>query len=180
MAGKTGTVNNHTDVWFIGYTPTYVTGVWMGNPLRKESLGRGMTGGGTALPIFNSFMNPFMKDKPRDSFPSAPPMPGDIKALMERNKREEREKLAKADLLAAKTGAASETKTDERVVNGENPGGTSPPTSTDTRTDLQRPNPTGNDPVIIKVPPVTQQKRDPDPPPPAPEGTKRKGKKGDG
>ncbi|HMS10525.1 MAG TPA: penicillin-binding transpeptidase domain-containing protein, partial [Pyrinomonadaceae bacterium] len=62
LAGKTGTVNKHTDVWFIGYTPTYVTGVWMGNPLRKESLGRGQTGGGTALPIFNAFMNPFMKD----------------------------------------------------------------------------------------------------------------------
>src|SRR5688572_18729280 len=39
LAGKTGTVNDHTDVWFIGYTPVYVTGVWMGNPLRKEPLG---------------------------------------------------------------------------------------------------------------------------------------------
>ena len=38
LAGKTGTVNDHTDVWFIGYTPTYVTGVWMGNPLKKESI----------------------------------------------------------------------------------------------------------------------------------------------
>jgi penicillin-binding protein 1A len=31
LAGKTGTVNDHTDVWFIGYTPTYVTGVWKEN-----------------------------------------------------------------------------------------------------------------------------------------------------
>ena len=38
LAGKTGTVNDYTDVWFIGYTPTYTTGVWMGNPKRKESL----------------------------------------------------------------------------------------------------------------------------------------------
>ena len=37
IGGKTGTVNEHTDVWFIGYTPTYATGVWMGNPLRKEN-----------------------------------------------------------------------------------------------------------------------------------------------
>ena len=36
LAGKTGTVNDHTDVWFIGYTPTYVTGVWMGYPGRKS------------------------------------------------------------------------------------------------------------------------------------------------
>ena len=46
LAGKTGTVNDHTDVWFIGYTPTYVTGIWMGNPNRKQNLGAGMTGGG--------------------------------------------------------------------------------------------------------------------------------------
>ncbi|MGE3466467.1 MAG: penicillin-binding protein 1A, partial [Pyrinomonadaceae bacterium] len=72
LAGKTGTVNNHTDDWFVGYTPQYATGVWMGNPLRKESLGAGMTGGGTALPIFNGFMIPFMKDKERVSFPDVP------------------------------------------------------------------------------------------------------------
>ena len=72
LAGKTGTVNDHTDVWFIGYTPTYVTGIWMGNPLRKENLGSGMTGGHGAMPYFNAFMIPFMKDKPRDSFPAPP------------------------------------------------------------------------------------------------------------
>src|SRR5688572_15740246 len=69
LAGKTGTVNDHTDVWFIGYTPTYATGVWMGNPARKENLGSGMTGGVGALPFFNSFMGQFMKDKPKDRFP---------------------------------------------------------------------------------------------------------------
>ena len=51
-AGKTGTVNDHTDVWYIGYTPTYVTGVWMGYPDRKKNLGRDMTGGHGALPIW--------------------------------------------------------------------------------------------------------------------------------
>src|SRR5690606_38164723 len=92
LAGKTGTVNDHTDVWFIGYTPTYVTGVWMGNPLKKTNLGNSMTGGHGALPYFNAFMNQFMKGKPRDTFPAAPPMPADIKSLMERNKRVELEK----------------------------------------------------------------------------------------
>src|SRR6476646_350041 len=57
LAGKTGTVNDHTDVWFFGYTPTYVTGVWMGNPLKKENLGNNMTGGHGAVPYFNDFMN---------------------------------------------------------------------------------------------------------------------------
>jgi penicillin-binding protein 1A len=37
LAGKTGTVNDHTDVWFIGYTPTYVTGTWLGYPGRKKT-----------------------------------------------------------------------------------------------------------------------------------------------
>ncbi|MGH9948118.1 MAG: penicillin-binding protein 1A, partial [Pyrinomonadaceae bacterium] len=109
LAGKTGTVNNHTDVWFIGYTPTYVTGVWMGNPLRKESLGSGQTGGGTALPIFNSFMIPFMKDKPRDSFPPPPSMPSEIRSLMERNKREELEKLENATVAGVRSTTDTET-----------------------------------------------------------------------
>lgn len=79
LAGKTGTVNDHTDVWFIGYTPTYVTGVWMGNPTRKVSLGAGLTGGGGALPYFNDFMGQFMKGKKIEAFPKVPEMPADIK-----------------------------------------------------------------------------------------------------
>ena len=54
LAGKTGTVNDHTDVWFLGYTPTYVTGVWMGYPGRKKPLGNEMTGAGGALPTSSS------------------------------------------------------------------------------------------------------------------------------
>ena len=61
LAGKTGTVNDHTDVWFIGYTPTYVTGVWMGYPGKKKDLGSGMTGGVGALPFFVDFMKDFLK-----------------------------------------------------------------------------------------------------------------------
>src|SRR5690606_17587855 len=140
LAGKTGTVNNHTDVWFIGYTPRYATGVWIGNPARKESLGRGITGGGLAVPYFNGFMNAFLKDKPKETFPSVPSMPAEIRALMERNKREEREKLARAELLSAKTGAVSTaeatvTANEEagsginvnNIIEGERPRTTEPP-----------------------------------------------------
>ena len=63
LAGKTGTVNDHTDVWFIGYTPTYVTGVWMGYPGKKKPLGNDMTGAHGALPFFIEFMKTFLKDK---------------------------------------------------------------------------------------------------------------------
>ena len=98
LAGKTGTVNDHTDVWFIGYTPTYVTGVWMGNPLRKESLGNNMTGGHGAVPYFTAFMNQFMKGKPKEQFYDAPPMPNDIKELFDQRQREENEKNEEASL----------------------------------------------------------------------------------
>jgi penicillin-binding protein 1A len=94
VAGKTGTVNDHTDVWFIGYTPTYVTGVWMGYPDRKRNLGRDMTGGHGALPIWVNFMKDFLKDKEKENFEKAPKMPEDIKELFEQRQREMSEQRA--------------------------------------------------------------------------------------
>src|SRR6266404_6067977 len=88
VAGKTGTVNDHTDVWFIGYTPTYVTGVWMGYPGRKKPLGNEMTGAAGALPYFIEFMRDFLKDKPKEDFPKAPNMPEDMKEMYKQRQRE--------------------------------------------------------------------------------------------
>ena len=88
LAGKTGTVNDHTDVWFIGYTPTYVTGVWMGYPGRKKNLGANMTGGVGALPYFIEFMRDFLKDKPKEDFPRPPAMPEDMKEMFRQRQRE--------------------------------------------------------------------------------------------
>jgi penicillin-binding protein 1A len=88
LAGKTGTVNDHTDVWFLGYTPTYVTGVWMGYPGRKKPLGNDMTGGHGALPMFISFMKDFLKGKPKEDFDKPPGMPEDMKELFKQRQRE--------------------------------------------------------------------------------------------
>ncbi|HAF16476.1 MAG TPA: penicillin-binding protein [Blastocatellia bacterium] len=88
LAGKTGTVNDHTDVWFIGYTPTYVTGVWMGYPGRKKPLGNEMTGAHGALPMFIDFMKDFLKGKPKEDFDKAPSMPEDMKELFRQRQRE--------------------------------------------------------------------------------------------
>lgn len=179
LAGKTGTVNDHTDVWFIGYTPTYATGVWMGNPERKESLGAGMTGGHGAVPYFNAFMSPFMKDKPRDSFSATPAIPSDIRTLMERNKREELEKLEKADQAAIKSGAITTPTTgDVPAATTGTDGGTTPPAGTDTT--KPNPNPVDSQPPPVKPPTTKPPTRDPAPDNDKPEGTKRKGKKGDG
>lgn len=53
--GKTGTTNDYTDAWFIGYTPIYTCGVWMGFD-QKKKLGSGFTGGKVALPIWVDVM----------------------------------------------------------------------------------------------------------------------------
>jgi penicillin-binding protein 1A len=110
VAGKTGTVNDHTDVWFIGYTPTYVTGVWMGYPDRKKNLGTDMTGGHGALPIWIEYMKDFLKDKEKEKFPESPKMPEDIKELYQQRQREMREEMqAEAEQIKATRGDANTT-----------------------------------------------------------------------
>ena len=60
LAGKTGTTNENTDAWFIGYTSNLVIGVYVGmdNP---KSLGKFETGSKTALPIFENFIKKAVK-----------------------------------------------------------------------------------------------------------------------
>jgi penicillin-binding protein 1A len=72
ICGKTGTVNDFTDAWFLGYTPSYTCGVWIGYPGLKKSLGNREAGSVAALPMWIHFMEPFLKDKPNDQFPKAP------------------------------------------------------------------------------------------------------------
>jgi len=55
-AGKTGTTNDYTDAWFVGFTPELVCGVWVGLDDPAESLGHGQTGSRAALPIWAKFM----------------------------------------------------------------------------------------------------------------------------
>ncbi len=54
--GKTGTTNNESDAWFIGFTPQIVTGVWVGIDDYTISLGKGQTGSNAALPIWAPYM----------------------------------------------------------------------------------------------------------------------------
>jgi penicillin-binding protein 1A len=63
VAGKTGTTNDLYDAWFIGYTPRYVTGVWVGFDEAKP-LGVDETGSRAASPIWLEFMQKVLKDKP--------------------------------------------------------------------------------------------------------------------
>jgi penicillin-binding protein 1A len=67
VAGKTGTTNNLYDAWFLGYTPRYTTGVWVGlDP--GGSLGKGETGSRTASPIWLDYMQQVLEGKPVRTF----------------------------------------------------------------------------------------------------------------
>ncbi len=73
VAGKTGTTNNYTDAWFMGFTPNITCGVWVGYD-QKKSLGKGEVGAKAALPIWIDFMQQVLKDHAVESFPSGIPL----------------------------------------------------------------------------------------------------------
>ena len=67
VAGKTGTSNDLYDAWFLGYTPSYVVGTWVGFD-EERSLGEGETGSRAACPIWVGFFQRILKDKPKEVF----------------------------------------------------------------------------------------------------------------
>jgi penicillin-binding protein 1A len=68
VAGKTGTTNDIRDAWFIGFTPSIITGVWVGFD-QEISLGKKEVGGRAAAPMWLYFMEKFMHNKPVEAFP---------------------------------------------------------------------------------------------------------------
>ena len=67
VAGKTGTTNESTDVWFVGFTPDITAGVWVGHD-QKISLGEKVYGANLALPIWIEFMEDALKEVPPADF----------------------------------------------------------------------------------------------------------------
>ncbi len=74
VAGKTGTTNDFTDAWFVGFSPTMTCGVWMGFD-EKKTLGAKETGAHAALPIWMNFMNTAMAGKDPGQFQTTPDVP---------------------------------------------------------------------------------------------------------
>ncbi len=64
IAGKTGTTNDFTDAWFVGMTPRFTVGVWVGNDQKTQTIGRGADGARVALPIWIRILQK-MKDHAR-------------------------------------------------------------------------------------------------------------------
>jgi penicillin-binding protein 1A len=67
-AAKTGTTNDYSNAWFIGYTPQLATGVWVGYD-RPRSLGKDETGSRVAVPIWTAFMQEALAGTPPEDFP---------------------------------------------------------------------------------------------------------------
>ena len=83
LAGKTGTTNAYTDAWFIGFSPEYTIGVWVGYDDPSRSLGGGATGAEVALPIWIDIVKQIDVLKLRTSRPEFDIPPGIVMAPMD-------------------------------------------------------------------------------------------------
>lgn len=123
LAGKTGTVNDFTDAWFIGYSPSVVCGVWIGYSDSKKPLGRNESGSSAALPFWMDFMRDYLKARKADRrdaegkiipeeqklvdafkkerFPPMPDLPDELRPIQARRAREHAAELAR---IAARSG----------------------------------------------------------------------------
>ncbi|MFA5186291.1 MAG: PBP1A family penicillin-binding protein [Patescibacteria group bacterium] len=72
VAAKTGTTNNFHDAWTMGYTPSLVAGVWVGNNNNAE-MKRGADGSVVAGPIWQGYMQRALANTPVENFPAPPP-----------------------------------------------------------------------------------------------------------
>jgi penicillin-binding protein 1A len=73
-AGKTGTTQDYTDAWFVGFTPQITAGVWVGFDDKQISLGKKETGARAALPIWLEFMQGATAGTPVMDFPNVVPL----------------------------------------------------------------------------------------------------------
>ena len=83
VAGKTGTTNDFTDAWFLGFSPSLTCGVWVGFDDHR-TLGPKEEGSHVALPIWLELMTEALKDKPVEDFPYSPLLtnPDQVKQIL--------------------------------------------------------------------------------------------------
>jgi penicillin-binding protein 1A len=110
--GKTGTTNDFTDAWFIGFVPQLTAGVWVGYDDKAVSLGKPETGAIAALPIWLEFMQAALAGKQVEDFPNVEPL----------------EKVALTKTLNVDTPDSAPTEASEAPVTEERYPGNNPPT----------------------------------------------------
>lgn len=87
IGGKTGTTNESTDVWFVGFTPSLSAGVWIGYD-EKKPLGKRVFGNTLAVPVWNEMMREILADMPPERFESSW-RPDDLTRLARQEETEE-------------------------------------------------------------------------------------------
>jgi penicillin-binding protein 1A len=105
--GKTGTTNDFTDAWFIGFTPQLTAGVWVGYDDTAVSLGKPETGAVAALPIWLEFMQGALAGKPVENFQNVVPL----------------EKLALSKTVEVDTPDSAPTEAGEEPAGDKGPAG---------------------------------------------------------
>lgn len=81
VAAKTGTSNDYNDGWTIGWTPSFITGVWVGNA-DGTNMKRGADGSIVAAPIWNAYMKKMLEGTPVEYFKTPDPLPTDLKPAL--------------------------------------------------------------------------------------------------
>ncbi len=83
LAGKTGTTNDFTDAWFLGFSPSITCGVWVGFD-DHHTLGKGEEGSHVALPIWANFMSQILAGQPVEHFADSPLLtnPDQVKEIL--------------------------------------------------------------------------------------------------
>ena len=111
LAGKTGTVDNNTDAWFVGFDPDITVGVWIGMDDKRKSLGGDEQGAKAALPMWMDFMQAYIDQRPDKETPPQFQAPGNIVFLAV-------DKSSGAPAAQDTAGAITET-----FIAGTEPGG---------------------------------------------------------
>jgi penicillin-binding protein 1A len=114
LAGKTGTTNDHTDAWFVGFSPEIATGVWVGFD-QNRLLGKGETGGRAALPIWLDFMRPALAERPAREFE---PPPGVVFARIDAETGALASEESESTLLQAFIEGTVPTETSDTLATG--------------------------------------------------------------
>jgi penicillin-binding protein 1A len=120
VAGKTGTTSDYKDAWFIGFTPSYATGVYVGYDLPR-TIGGGASGGTVAAPIFRNFMAQALSNRQIEVFEPSPEVIQEITAeermnvLAELQNNPEGAAEALARLRRGESSAFSDATREERA-----------------------------------------------------------------
>ncbi len=110
IAAKTGTTNSYKDAWTVGYTPSLVTGVWVGNADGDE-MNQGAGGSRVAAPIWNAYMRNSLVGMPWEEFTPPEPIEEELKPILSGNK--ESQVILKIDTI---TGLLATEYTPEDLI----------------------------------------------------------------